>query len=49
MTQRELGSPLIYSTKLELLGYMDSDAVVASEIERRIRPLVLEGLRANAE
>ena len=49
MAQPELGPPLMHSTELEPLGYLDSDAVVASESERRIRAFMLEGPKADEE
>lgn len=42
MAEPEPGPPLIYSIKLELLGYLDSDTVVAGKSERRIKPFILE-------
>lgn len=41
--------PLMYNIILELLGYLDTDIVLASESERRFWPFMLDGPKANEE
>lgn len=43
MVEPQLGPTLMHSQKLELVGYLDSDAIVASK--SKIRCFILERLK----